>query len=66
MLTAVNAAFTFVNERSISAAVTSVNRINAAFTNVNATALNVRGVVSKHLRCVAPTMPDRTFDGTPY
>ena len=47
MLTAVNAAFTFVNERSISAAVTSVNRINAAFTNVNATALNVRGVVSK-------------------
>jgi hypothetical protein len=47
MLTAVNAAFAFVNKRSISAAVTSVNRINAAFTNVNATALNVRGVVSK-------------------
>ena len=54
-----------VNENSLSIINTCVNKVNAAFTNVNATAPNFGGGVSLFFRCAAPTVLDMNLAGDP-
>jgi hypothetical protein len=50
-----------VNAKALSIINTCVNKVNAAFTNVNATAPKFGGGVSLFFRCAAPSVPFELF-----
>jgi len=60
-LTAASKLVNKVNENFLSIINTCVNKVNAAFTNVNATATKFGGGVSLFFRCAAPTVLDYTL-----
>lgn len=53
----VNGVFTNVNKKSLNLSVCISRHCRHGVNNVNASALNVRGDVSRNLRCAAPTVP---------